>query len=101
MREGSGDRTGLEFIEEAIEKMAANHKEDMKVYGKNNELRMTGKIETAYFDKFTHGKANRGAYVRIGNVTYQNKRGYFEDRRPGANINPYQVTSTILNTVMN
>ena len=101
MREGSGDRTGLEFIEEAIEKMAANHKEDMKVYGKNNELRMTGKHETASFDKFTHGKANRGASVRIGNETYQNEKGYFEDRRPGANINPYQVTSTILNTVMN
>ena len=92
--------SGLEYIEKAIKKMELNHVEDMKVYGKNNHHRMTGKHETVSFDKFTHGKANRGASVRIGNETYQNKKGYFEDRRPGANINPYQVTSTILQTVM-
>jgi len=101
MREGTEGKTGLEYIEEAIEKMAKNHHEDMKVYGDDNHLRMTGKHETASFDKFTHGKANRGASVRIGNDTYKNKKGYFEDRRPGSNINPYLVTSTIMNTIMN
>lgn len=101
MREGTEGKTGLEYIEEAIEKMAKNHHEDMKVYGDNNNLRMTGKHETASFDKFTHGKANRSASVRIGNDTYKNKKGYFEDRRPGSNINPYLVTSTIMNTIMN
>ena len=49
MREGTEEKTGLEYIEEAIEKMAKNHQEDMKVYGKNNNLRMTEKHETALF----------------------------------------------------
>ena len=72
----------------------------MAVYGANNDRRMTGAHETASYDKFTHGKANRGASVRIGNDTYDEKKGYFEDRRPGANMNPYQVTSMLLKTTM-
>ena len=93
-------KTGLEYIEEAIEKLSKKHKEHMLIYGKNNERRMTGEHETASYDKFTHGKANRGASVRIGNETYANKKGYFEDRRPGSNIDPYLVTSKILETSM-
>ena len=100
MREGTEGKTGLEYIEEAIQKLSVKHKEHMKVYGEKNDRRMTGKHETASYDKFTHGKANRGASVRIGNETYSNKKGYFEDRRPGANINPYQVTSMLLKTSM-
>ena len=100
MRDGTPEKEGIEFIEEAILKMKTNHDADMKEYGENNHLRMTGQHETARFDTFTHGKANRGASVRIGNDTYKNKKGYFEDRRPAANANPYRVTSTLLRTVM-
>ena len=100
MREGTEGKTGLEYIEEAIEKLSKKHMEHMLIYGKNNERRMTGEHETASYDKFTHGKANRGASVRIGNETYANKKGYFEDRRPGSNIDPYIVTSKILETSM-
>lgn len=105
MREGTVDKngvekTGLEYIEESIEKLSHKHAEHMAVYGANNDRRMTGAHETASYDKFTHGKANRGASVRIGNDTYDEKKGYFEDRRPGANMNPYQVTSMLLKTTM-
>lgn len=100
MREGTEGKTGLEYIEESIEKLSKKHKEHMMVYGENNDRRMTGEHETASFDKFTHGKANRGASVRIGNETYANKKGYFEDRRPASNINPYIVTSILLETTM-
>lgn len=100
MREGTEDKTGLEYIEEAIKNMAVNHIEDMKVYGEGNDKRLTGNNETSSYDTFTHGKANRGASVRIGNKTYKNKKGYFEDRRPASNINPYQAISALLKTVM-
>ena len=105
MREGTVDengveKTGLEYIEESIEKLSHKHAEHMAVYGENNDRRMTGAHETASYDKFSHGKANRGASVRIGNDTYDEKKGYFEDRRPGANMNPYQVTSILLETTM-
>mgnify|MGYP006074804689 FL=1 len=100
MREGIDGKTGLEYIEDAIVKLSLKHKEHMAIYGKNNDKRMTGEHETASYDKFNKGVGNRGASIRIGNETNDNKKGYFEDRRPGANINPYQVTSMLLQTSM-
>ena len=98
MREGTDDKTGLDFINEAIEKLSHKHKEHMDVYGSGNELRMTGEHETASFDKFSHGIANRGASIRIGNENYNNKKGYFEDRRPSSNCDPYLVTGMLFKT---
>lgn len=98
MREGSGNKTGLQVIEEAIEKLASKHNEHMAVYGDGNEERMTGKYETASYDKFTSGRANRGASVRIGNETVDDNKGYFEDRRPSSNMDPYFVTGIIFET---
>lgn len=98
MREGTVEKTGLEYIDEAIDKLSKNHQEHMKVYGSGNEERMTGKHETASYTVFTDGVANRGASVRRGNETIKNKKGYFEDRRPSANCDPYLVTSAIFKT---
>ena len=98
MREGTDEKTGLNYIDEAIDKLSKNHQEHMKVYGSGNEERMTGKHETASYTVFTDGVANRGASVRRGNETIKNKKGYFEDRRPSANCDPYLVTSAIFKT---
>ena len=98
MREGTENKTGLEYIEDAIENLSKNHDIHMKLYGTGNELRMTGEHETSSYDKFSHGRANRGASVRIGNETINNKKGYFEDRRPSSNCDPYLVTSVIFQT---
>jgi glutamine synthetase len=98
MREGTDDKTGLDFINEAIEKLSHSHNEHMIVYGTGNELRMTGEHETARFDQFSHGIANRGASIRIGNENYSNKKGYFEDRRPSSNCDPYLVTGMLFKT---
>ena len=100
MREGTEDRTGLEFIEEAVDKLSLKHKEHMDVYGTGNEKRMTGVHETAKFDEFSSGVANRGASVRIGNETAKDKKGYFEDRRPSSNVDPYLVTSILFKTTI-
>lgn len=89
---------GLEHIENAIEKLSKKHKEHMDVYGTDNDQRMTGLHETASYDKFSHGIANRGASIRIGNANYQNKKGYFEDRRPSSNCDPYLVTAMLFQT---
>ena len=59
---------------------------------------MTGKHETASSERFTYGEGNRGASSRIPIVTMEEGRGYFEDRRPGANIDPYLVTAIIVDT---
>ena len=100
MREGTNQKTGLKYIEEAIDKLGEKHTEHMALYGEGNEGRMTGEHETASYDKFSCGRANRGCSVRIGNSTIQEEKGYFEDRRPASNCDPYLVTSKILETIM-
>lgn len=100
MREGEGDKTGLDFIDEAITKLSKKHKEHMEVYGSDNDQRMTGAHETASFDTFSDGTANRGASIRRGNKTVADKKGYFEDRRPSANCDPYLVTGKLFQTIV-
>ena len=91
---------GMECINSAIDKLRANHSVHMEVYGAHNDLRMTGLHETAQFDKFTWGVGDRTASVRIGLDTAKRGCGYFEDRRPGANIDPYRATSKLVETCM-
>ena len=74
----------------------------MKVYGADNDKRMSGEYETSNYDVFSFDKdkpVDRGASIRIGYETMKNKKGYFEDRRPASNMDPYQVTSAIFETV--
>ena len=42
--------------------------------------------------------ANRGASIRIPRDAEREKKGYFEDRRPAANADPYVVTGKIFAT---
>ncbi len=92
------DEGGIITIYDAIKKLEVKHLEHMKIYGEGNSKRMSGKHETASFDNFTYGVANRGASVRIGNNVHMEGKGYFEDRRPGSNADPYLVTSKIFET---
>lgn len=89
---------GYAQIIEAVEKLGKKHDEHMKVYGEGNERRMTGEHETAKIDEFTYGVANRGASVRIPTDAEVAGCGYFEDRRPASNMDPYVVTSKIFHT---
>jgi glutamine synthetase len=91
---------GLEVIKQAIYKLGEKHAEHIAVYGEGNELRLTGKHETASIERFSYGIANRGASVRIGRDTVAEGKGYFEDRRPSSNCDPYLVTGKIMSTIM-
>jgi len=91
---------GIEVIKEAIYKLGAKHQEHIRVYGEGNELRLTGKFETASIEQFSWGVANRGASIRVGRDTWAEGKGYFEDRRPSSNCNPYVVTGKIMQTIM-
>ena len=99
MREGKDEKKGLFYINNAIEKLSKNHKEHMDVYGTGNELRMTGKHETASYDVFSYGIADRGASVRIPMGTANDGYGYLEDRRPSANMDPYLVCTMLIETI--
>jgi glutamine synthetase len=95
------EENGLDIIMEAIKKLENNHSNHMLYYGKDNEKRMTGHHETASYHIFSWGVGTRNTSIRIGNDTFKNKKGYFEDRRPASNIDPYLATSIIFNTCCN
>ncbi len=90
---------GMKYIDEAIEKLSKRHKEHIALYGSDNDQRLTGKHETASVDTFLSGVANRGASIRIPRSVAKEGYGYFEDRRPASNIDPYLVTGIMVETV--
>ena len=92
---------GINYINIAISRLSKNHAFHMSSYGEHNKMRMSGIHETSSYDLFTVGRANRGASVRIPNVVLEEGCGYFEDRRPAANCDPYSVTCLILETTEN
>lgn len=94
------DKGGLKKILEACKKLEKRHKEHIEVYGEENDKRLTGKHETSSMDKFSMGNSDRGSSVRIPVATYTNERGYFEDRRPAANCDPYRVSKVMIETVL-
>jgi len=94
------EKGGYDVIIAAIEKLEKKHDEHMAVYGIDNDLRLTGKFETADINTFTYGVADRGASVRIPRFTERDNMGYFEDRRPASNMDPYLVTAKIAETTL-
>jgi len=92
-------RESWEGIEEALERLSGRHAQHMLCYGADNEERMTGDCETSDITKFTIGERDRSCSVRIPAKVAKDKKGYIEDRRPGANIDPYLVCARILTSV--
>ena len=85
-------------IERVIKLLEAKAMEHIEVYGDGNEARLTGHHETCSWKEFKYGISDRGASVRIPWHVAKNKKGYIEDRRPAANMNPYIVTAKIIET---
>ena len=81
---------------EALGKKAIEHVEN---YGYGIEQRLTGLHETAPWNEFNYGVSDRGASVRIPWQVEVDGKGYIEDRRPNANMDPYIVTRMITDTV--
>jgi glutamine synthetase len=89
---------GYEVIEKACK--AIGKKVDLHVsnYGVGIEERLTGKHETAPYNKFSYGVSNRGASIRIPWQVPIDGKGYLEDRRPNANMDPYTVARLLTDT---
>src|SRR4029078_11015898 len=83
----------------AAEALGTRHDLHIANYGHGIEERLTGQHETASFREFNYGVSDRGASVRIPWQVAQDRKGYIEDRRPNANMDPYVVTRLIIETV--
>lgn len=94
------NENGYDVIKEACKKLALKHDEHIASYGVGNDRRLTGAHETAPITQFSVGVANRGCSVRIPRQTKLENKGYFEDRRPASNMDPYVVSSKIVDTVV-
>ena len=88
---------GMDVINEMMTKLSCVHKEHIAVYGDNSK-RLCGECETSDINKFTCGYGNRGCSIRIPTDTIKNNCGYFEDRRPASDADPYIVTSILFKT---
>lgn len=90
---------GLDLIKETMSKLEANHEEHIKVYGLGNNERLTGAHETSSIHDFSYGFSTRDTSIRIPAQAIVEGKGYFEDRRPASNCDPYQVSLRMLQTV--
>ncbi len=93
----SGDKADYEAICEAFRPFVKEH---IDVYGPDNDMRLTGKHETASIHDFSYGVSDRGASIRIPIATVENNwKGWLEDRRPASSADPYKVAARIIKTV--
>ena len=90
---------GAIAIDAAIRALARRHNAHIPHYGAGLGDRLTGLHETCSIDTFMAGVAHRGASIRIPQPVELNGYGYFEDRRPGANADPYRVAACLVETV--
>ena len=84
---------------DAAEALGRRHELHIANYGAGIEERLTGLHETCSYKEFRYGVSDRGASVRIPWQVEVEQKGYIEDRRPCANIDPYVVTRLIMETV--
>ncbi len=92
-------RESTAVFDQIIDKMRAHQQDHIAVYGAGIEDRLTGKHETCSYREFRAGVSDRGASIRIPWQVARDGKGYMEDRRPCANIDPYVVLERIMGTV--
>ena len=96
------DKTkGMGAIESAVNNLAEKHQLHIENYGSGLAERLTGLHETCSITEFRSGNSDRGASIRIPMATTRKGYGYIEDRRPGANSDPYIVSELLMTTICN
>jgi glutamine synthetase len=87
-------REAWDPIIQACEALGANALAHVEHYGAGIKDRLTG----AHWSEFHYGVSDRGASVRIPWIAAKEAKGWLEDRRPNANMDPYIVTRMIIET---
>lgn len=93
-------REDIKHIYEGIEKLSKCHAEHIAEYGVDNCKRLSGEHETSDINKFSFGSLDRGSSIRIPINVMKEGKGYCEDRRPAANMDPYTVTYLLCKNIV-
>ncbi len=95
------EENGYKYIKKAIDKLnMLDVEKHLEYYGIDNKKRLTGTNETSKYNEFTVGEGNRGCSIRIPYKTISDNKGYFEDRRPGGNIDPYIACPFLFKSIL-
>jgi len=92
-------RSSYQPCVDAAEALSKRHELHISNYGHAIEERLTGRHETCSYKEFRYGVSDRGASIRIPWQVARDGKGYIEDRRPNANMDPYTVTRLIMDGV--
>ena len=93
---------GITHINKFVDQLATFYNHNNKLltkprfetlFGYNNCVRLSGKLETSVWHNFTSGVGTRHTSIRIPNSVADAKCGYFEDRRPAGNVQPYRIAN--------
>ena len=90
---------GIEAINAIVKALESRHNDHIANYGDRLGERLTGDHETCDINTFKSGVAHRGASIRIPQSVAIKGYGYLEDRRPGANSDPYRVATMLVDAV--
>ncbi|XP_037506277.1 glutamine synthetase-like [Rhipicephalus sanguineus] len=94
---------GLDWINKAITKLELNHELHLAAYDprkeKSNEERLKGNLLATPQREFSAGVASKTVCVRVPRQTQVAGRGFLEDRRPGANVEPYRAMQALVQTL--
>lgn len=88
-----------------VEKLGLYHNSAMKIYGFDNETRLTGLHETSSYHKFTYAENSRSVSVRLQSKydlntnTIVQDATYVEDRRPNPTADQYLIANHIYDCV--
>ena len=93
--------TELGYINILCANFQETHNDAIDAYGEGNDRRLIGKYEASSSDNFTWGEGDRSASIRIPINTVKEGRGYLEDRRPSANMDPYEALTYLISTISN
>jgi len=93
------EENGLDIIKESMIKLERYQKEHIDIYGLHNDQRLTGEHETSSINDFSYGFSTRDTSIRIPAQAIIEGKGYFEDRRPASNCDPYLVSERMLQTI--
>ncbi len=92
-------RESIDACMAAAKALEPRHDLHIPLYGAGIEERLTGEHETCSYREFKVGVSDRGASIRVPWQVARDGKGYLEDRRPNANVDPYDVTRLITEAV--